>query len=127
MVSMRRPSSRLSRSWRYEVATCTLTGSWIGLLLRGVSVQALLGTRRRTARSPAQGGTDARQVVPAVPQCVVLNDKLRGNRRAKAQREGSRPVQLLIRERPHRVGRFTAVPAQDCERGSLRYPCLIAS
>src|SRR5437868_13059911 len=30
---------------------------------------------------------DTRQVVPTVPQRVVLNDELSGNRRAEAQRE----------------------------------------
>jgi hypothetical protein len=34
-----------------------------------------------------------------VPQCVVFNDELRGDRRAEAQREGRRPIQLVIRER----------------------------
>ena len=74
--------------------------------------------------SPAQGRADARQVVPAVAQCVVLNDELRGDRCAIAQREGRRAIQLVIRKRAYRSGRFTTVPAQEFECDSFRDPRL---
>jgi hypothetical protein len=48
--------------------------------------------------SSTQCRADARQVVPAVPERVILNDELRGDRRAEAQREGRRLIQLVIRE-----------------------------
>ena len=38
-------------------------------------------------------------MVPGVPQCVVLNNELRGDRCAIAQGEGRRPIQLVIGER----------------------------
>jgi hypothetical protein len=63
--------------------------------------------------SPTQGPADARQVVPAVPKCVVLNDELSGDRRVEAQREWRRLVQLVIRERAYRGGRLPTVPAQE--------------
>src|SRR5215216_3743086 len=75
--------------------------------------------------SSAQGRADARQVVPAMPECVVFNDELRCNRRAVAHREGRRSVQLLIRERANRGGRLAAVPAQEVERCLLCYLCLL--
>src|SRR6266498_4577649 len=56
---------------------------------------------------------------------MVLNDELRGDRRTEAQREGSRPVQLVIRERAYRGGRLTTVTAQEFERGGLRYTRLV--
>ena len=61
-----------------------------------------------------------------MPKCVVLQDELRGDRRGEAQREGRRSVQIVIRERPHRGGRLATVPAQEFERGGLRYPRLVA-
>jgi len=39
---------------------------------------------------------DAGQVVPAMTPCVVLDHKLRGDRRAETQREGYCLAQLLI-------------------------------
>src|SRR5262245_36497951 len=56
---------------------------------------------------------------------MVLNDELRGDRRAEAQRERRGPVQLVIRERAYRGGRLTTVPAQEFDRGGLRYPNLV--
>src|SRR6266508_461052 len=56
---------------------------------------------------------------------MVLNDELRGDRCTKAQREGRRPVQLVLRERAYRGGRLTTVPAQEVKRGDLRYPRLV--
>ena len=50
----------------------------------------------RNRRPPPQGRADARQVVPSCAVGVVLNDELRGDRRAEAQREVRRTVQLLI-------------------------------
>ena len=65
-----------------------------------------------------------------MPQRVVLDDELRGDRRAEAQREWRGLVELFIRERAYRGGRFTAVAAQEFERGGLalrrpvRWACL---
>ena len=64
-------------------------------------------------------------MVPAVPQRMVLNDELRGDRRAETQRKGRCPIQFFIRERAYRGGRLTAVPAQEFERGSFRYPRIV--
>ena len=47
---------------------------------------------REQALSPAQGGADACQVVPAMPNRVVFENKLRGDRSAKTQRERGRPI-----------------------------------
>ena len=69
--------------------------------------------------SPAQGRADARQVVPAVPQRVVLNHELRRHRRAKAQREWRCLVEFGIGQGSHRGGRFTAVFAQQFKRCGL--------
>jgi hypothetical protein len=51
---------------------------------------------------------------------MVLNDELRGDRCPGTQREGRRPVQLVIRERAHCGGCLTTVPAQEFERLRLR-------
>jgi hypothetical protein len=51
-----------------------------------------------------------------MPQCVVLNHELRGDRRAEAQRKGSCSIQLFIRELAHGIGRLTTVPPQEFER-----------
>ena len=56
---------------------------------------------------------------------MVLNDELRGDRRAEAQREGRCAVQLVIRERAYCDGRLTTVSAQEFERRGLRYPRLV--
>ena len=98
---------------------CSNAKRGTGLLL-GACLGRMAAARLRGL--PAQGFTDARQVVPAVPQCVVLNDELRGDRRAEAQREGRRLIQLVIRERAYCGGGLTTVPAQEFKRGGLRYP-----
>jgi hypothetical protein len=41
---------------------------------------------------------DARQVMPAVPDRVVLDDELRGYGRSKAKRKGGRSIKFLIGE-----------------------------
>ena len=71
--------------------------------------------------SAANGGANTRQMVPAVPQRVVLDDELRGDSRAQAQREGRGAVQFVIREGAHSGSRLVGVPAQEFERGGLRY------
>src|SRR5437879_12467408 len=61
-----------------------------------------------------------------MPQRVVLHDELRCDRRGEAQREGSRPVELLIREFANGYGGLPTVLPQEFERGGLRDPRLIA-
>ena len=75
---------------------------------------------------PAQGRADARQVVPAVPKCVVLQDELRGDWRAEAQGEECRPVHLVIRERANCGGCLSTFLAQEFERCGLRDPSVVA-
>jgi hypothetical protein len=53
-----------------------------------------------------------------VPQCVVLNDELRGDWRAEAQGERRRLIQLVIRECANCSGRLTTIPAQEFDRGT---------
>src|SRR5262245_117618 len=75
--------------------------------------------------STSQDCADASKVVPGVPECVVLNDKLCGYGGPEAQRERRCLVQLVIRERAHRVSRLATVLPQEFERGGLRYPLLL--
>ncbi len=56
---------------------------------------------------------------------MVFNDELRGDRRAKAQREGRCPVQLVIRKLAYRSDRLATVPAQEFERCGLGYSRLV--
>ena len=66
-------------------------------------------------------------MVPAMPQCMVLNDELSRYRSAKTQRERRRVIEFLIREGPHRHGRISAVPPQKFERGRLRNLSILLS
>src|SRR5215471_1350470 len=68
---------------------------------------------------PAQGFANARQVMPAVAQGVVLNHKLRSDRCPEAEGEGRGAIQLIIGEGANRSGRLSAVLAQEFERGGL--------
>jgi hypothetical protein len=77
--------------------------------------------REASKLSAAKGGANTRQMVPAVPQRVVLDGELRGDRRAEAQREWGGAIQFVIREGPHCSSRFAAVPAQEFERCGFRY------
>ena len=52
---------------------------------------------------------------------MVLNDKLRGDRCAEAERKGSCAIQFFIRERAYGMGRLATVPTQEFERGGLRF------
>ena len=52
----------------------------------------------------AERFADLRQMVPAVPQRMILNHELRGYRRAEAQRERRRGIQLRICEASHGGG-----------------------
>src|SRR5215472_6261800 len=61
---------------------------------------------------------DARQVVLAVPERVILNDELRGDRRAETQRKRRRLIQLVIRKCANCRGRLMTVPEQEFERRS---------
>src|SRR5437868_8006339 len=70
---------------------------------------------------------DTRQVVPTVPQRVVLNDELSGNRRAEAQREWCGLVQLIVGKLTNSSGSGAAVAAQEFQRSGLRHACLLAS
>src|SRR5437868_15430488 len=75
--------------------------------------------------SAANGGANTRQMVPAVPQRVVLDDELRGDSRAHAHREGRGAVQFVIRDGARSGSRLVAVPAEGVERegyGCVR-PC----
>src|ERR1700683_4700471 len=58
-------------------------------------------------------------MVPTVPDRMILNDELRGDRRAETQREWGCTIQFFIGELSHRVGVLPAVPAQDFNRGSF--------
>ena len=55
---------------------------------------------------------DLRQMVPAVPQCVVFNEELRRQRCVRVQRDGRRAIELFVREGAHRVGGGAAIPAE---------------
>ena len=65
----------------------TLSQRWFLFPLQVHNDAQLL--HHRPARSATQGRADARQVVPAVPQCVVLNDELRGHRRTEVNEKGA--------------------------------------
>src|SRR5450755_1173741 len=80
----------------------------------------------RPRTSPAQALTDPRQVVPAMPDGVVLNDVLSGYRRAEAQREGRCPVQLVVGEPAYRDGSLATIPPQKLKGGVLGYIRLFA-
>jgi hypothetical protein len=54
--------------------------------------------------------------MPAVPNCMVLNDELRSHRCSVAQRERCRPVQLFVCERSH--CRFP-LPISNCDDSKL--------
>ena len=62
-------------------------------------------------------------MVPAVPQCMVLNHELRGHRSAEAQREGRCLVQLVIRE----SARTAAAASRLFLRSSSSAAALVAS
>ena len=59
-----------------------------------------------------------------MPQGVVLDDELRSDRRAEAQREWRCLVEFVIGERSNRAGRITAVFAQQLKRGGLGNPSM---
>jgi hypothetical protein len=93
--------------------TCRRPGS---ALIRGLERD---GFRRaagaaRLRASPAQGRADPSQVVPALPERVILHDELRGNRRAERQRERSGPSFRL------RVKLRSGEPAARPQAESLR-------
>src|SRR5689334_20452791 len=75
--------------------------------------------------STTDGRTDAREMVPAVPDGVVFHDELGRHGRAIAQRERRGPVELRIREGAHGGGRLAAIVAQQVERSGLRDTCLV--
>ena len=56
-----------------------------------------------------------------MPERVVLDNELRCDGGAEAQREGRRLIQLFIRERAYCVDRSLTVPAQEFERGLFCY------
>jgi hypothetical protein len=58
-------------------------------------------------------------MMPTVPERMILNDELSGDRRAETQREWRCTIQFFIRERAYRGGRLTAVPAQEFKRGGF--------
>ncbi len=74
----------------------------------------------------AESLADTCQVVPAVAECVILDDKLRGDRCAEAQREGCGPVQLFIGELTHCRCGVEIVVAQEFERGGFADPPVVA-
>ena len=64
--------------------------------------------------------SNCREVVPAMPHCMVLDNELCRHRRAKSQRERGRVVEFLIRESSNCRGSPAAVLPQEFERGRLR-------
>src|SRR6266571_8833713 len=77
--------------------------------------------------SATDGRADAVEVVPAVPDRMVLDDELRGDRGTVAERERRRLIQLLIGEPAHRLRRLATVLAQQMERLGLRDLGMVAS
>ena len=59
-------------------------------------------------------------MVPAVPNSVVLEDELCGNRCAETQREGRCAIEFFVGKRADRFGCLTAIAAQEVEHGSFR-------
>src|SRR5215207_5110042 len=69
-----------------------------------------LVARRAPPRSLSpQHCADLREVVVAVPQRVILDEELAGERRVGVERYRGRPVELRVVERPHHGGRGLAV------------------
>src|SRR5215471_13035093 len=66
----------------------------------------------RLSDQRAQPFANFRQVMPAVAQGVIFDDKLRGNRRSEAEREGRSVIQLFVGECPNYSGGLFAVLAQ---------------
>ncbi len=60
--------------------------------------------------------------MPTMPQRVILNHKLRCDRRTEAQRERRGPIQLRIRKHTNRGGCLPAIAAQQFQCRSLGYP-----
>ena len=81
---------------------------------------ARLATTWAPRESATHGPADAREVVPAVSDRMVLDDELRGDRGTVAERERRRLIQLLIGEPAHCHRRLATVLAQQMERLGLR-------
>src|SRR5215472_15593993 len=79
------------------------------------------------SRSSLQGFANARQVMPAVPQSMVLNNKLGRDRGTVAERETRGGIQLFIGKGTNRSRRLCAVLAQKLKRCGLGYCGLLAS
>ena len=59
-------------------------------------------------------------MVPTVPNRVIFDDELRGDRGTEAQGERRRPIQLFIAEGANRFSRLPAILSQQFERLGLR-------
>lgn len=78
--------------------------------------------KRRVAlalKSAAKSGSNPREVVPTVPQGVILDDELSSYRCAKAQRKWRGAIQFIVSKGTYRGGCLTAVSAQQFESGGL--------
>src|SRR5215471_11207159 len=77
-------------------------------------------------RSSLQGFANARQVMPAVPQSMVLDNKLSRDRGPVAERKTRRGIQLVIRKGTNCGRRLCAVLAQKLKRCGLGYFGMVA-